>query len=196
MSNQSAVYPWFAVQVRGRYETTTAGLLDGKGYETFLPLHKCRRRWSDRIKEIELPLFPGYLFCRFDIQRRLPILITPGVLSIVGIAKIPVPVDEGEIMAIQSIVKAGLQTQPCPYQRIGQRVRIDCGPLCGLEGIIENLKSKHRLMVSVTLLQRSVAVEIDEAWVSAVSPSRRPGHAAEVDLLSASSSGHSGMISG
>src|SRR6267143_5376043 len=97
-------YPWFALQVKSRYESVVTAHLDGKGYEWFLPLYKCRRRWSDRLKEIECPLFPGYVFCRLNSLDRLPILIIPGVVLIVGTGKIPVPIDETEIAAIQAAV--------------------------------------------------------------------------------------------
>jgi transcription antitermination factor NusG len=142
--------------------------LQGKGYEPFLPVYASRRRWSDRIKEIELPLFPGYLFCRLDPSDRLPILVTPGVVQIVGIGKNPVPLDELEIASIQTAVQSGLRRQAWPYQQIGQKVRVECGPLRGLEGILLSIKGGHRLILSVTLLQRSVAVEVDETWVSPI----------------------------
>jgi transcription antitermination factor NusG len=140
-------------------------LLD-KGYEGFLPLYRCKRRWSDRIKELELPLFSGYMFCRLDITRRLPVLVTPGVIRFVGIGRTPIPVDEAEISAILRIVTAGFQAQPHPYLQVGQRVRIDRGKLSGVEGILLAMKKSARLVISVSLLQRSVAVEIDEASVS------------------------------
>jgi transcription antitermination factor NusG len=161
-------YPWFALQVRSRHEKNIATLMHGKGYEPFLPLYKGRRRWSDRFKEMELPLFPGYLFCRFDVQNRLPVLTTPGVFLVVGRARTPVPVDDSEIAAIQKIVASGLEGKPWPFLQVGARVRIECGALCGLEGILLDFKGRHRLVVSVTLLQRSVAVEIDGAWLSPV----------------------------
>lgn len=157
--------PWYAVQVRPRHEKLVASALLSKGFEGFLPLYRCKHRWSDRIKEVDLPLFSGYLFCRLDITRRLPILVTPGVIRFVGIGKIPMPVDEREIAAIIAIVSAGLQAEPHPYIHIGQRVRIDRGTLSGVEGIVQLTKKPARLIVSVSLLQRSVAVEIDEAWV-------------------------------
>jgi len=135
-----------------------------------LPTYRARRRWSDRIKELELPLFPGYIFCRFDPQYRLPILKTPGFVSIVGIAKQPVAIDESELAAIRTLVSSGLSHQPWPYVRIGQRVRIECGPLGGLEGILQNIKGRQRIVVSVSLLQRSVAVEIDSTWVAPFYP--------------------------
>src|SRR6266849_3946189 len=162
-------YPWFALQVRSRYESFVAAHLSGKGYEWFLPLYKSRRRWSDRFVETEQPLFPGYVFCRLNPLDRLPILMIPGVSLIVGVGKTPVAIDETEIAAIQAAVKSGLPSQPWPFARIGQRVRIEHGPLCGLEGVLTNFKGRHRLVLSVTLLQRSIAVQIEEAWVTPIS---------------------------
>jgi transcription antitermination factor NusG len=164
--------PWYALQVRPRFEKAIASTLLSKGYEGFLPLYRHRSRWSDRMKEVQLPLFTGYLFCRLDLNRRLPVLITPGVMHIVGIGKIPHPVDEFEIAALQSIVVSGLQAEPRSYLSIGERVRIELGPLAGTEGILTSLKGSSRLVVSVNLLQRSVSVEIDESWVVPVDPLR------------------------
>jgi transcription antitermination factor NusG len=157
---------WFAVHVRTRYESLVARCLTAKGYECFLPTYWCRRRWSDRVKELELPLFPGYFFCRFHLEDRLPILKTPSLISIVGIAQSPVPVDEAEIAAVRKLVNSGLRHQPWPYVSIGQKVRIEYGSLWGLEGILQSFKGRHRIVVSVTLLQRSVAAEIDSSWVT------------------------------
>jgi transcription antitermination factor NusG len=160
--------PWFAIRVKSRHERIIATALHSKGYDVFLPLYKSRRRWSDRIKTLELPLFPGYLFCRFEIMKRLPVITTPGILHVVGVGKTFIPVDEGEINAIQAVVASRLGVQPWPYLRVGQRVRIDRGPLNGVEGILLAVKNTHRLVISVTLLQRSVAVEVDEQWASPV----------------------------
>ena len=168
-------FPWYALQVRARFEQGVAEHLDGKGYEWFLPLYKCRKRWSDRIKEVEAPLFPGYLFCRVNPQDRLPILKTPGVIQIVGCNRTPIAVDEGEVQAIQRMVASGIPNQPWPFLAAGDRVRIESGPLSGLEGILIEFKGNHRLVLSVTLLQRSVAVEIDSAFVSSLRSSSRPG---------------------
>lgn len=167
-------YPWFALQVRVRHETSVAQHLHGRGYEWFLPLYKCRKRWSDRVKEVEIPLFPGYLFCRFDPQNRFPILTSPGVIQVVGYDRHPVPIDEQEINAIQSLVASGIPSQPCPFLTIGDKARIESGPLRGLEGILVGFKGKHRLVLSVTLLQRSVAVEMDSAFVTALRSSSVP----------------------
>ncbi len=168
MLAEGAYYPWYAVQVRPKFERIVASTLLGKGYEGFLPVYRCKRRWSDRIKELELPLFSGYLFCRFDISKRLPILVTPGVVRIVGIGRAPVPVEENEMSAILSIVLAGANAEPCPYVHVGQRVRVDRGTFSGVEGILVAVKKPARLVVSVTLLQRSIAVEVDEAWVTPI----------------------------
>src|SRR6202451_3465888 len=110
--NGVSEYPWFALQVRTRHESGVANYLQGQGYESFLPLYKCRKRWSDRIKEVQTPLFPGYLFCRFDAQDRLPIMKTPGVMQIVGVNRVPVAVDESEISAIQTLAGGGFWLQP------------------------------------------------------------------------------------
>lgn len=162
-------YPWFAVQVRARHELGVAEHFQAKGYEWFLPLFKDRKRWSDRIKQVESPLFPGYLFCRFNPQDRLPILKTPGVTQIVGYNRIPVPVDETEIDAIRTLVASGVPNRPHPFLEVGNKIRIEAGALRGIEGILLEVKGNRRLILSITLLQRSVAVEIDSEAVSVVS---------------------------
>ena len=168
--------PWFALQVRTRFETGVAEFLGGSGSECFLPIYKSRQRWSDRAKVVQLPLFPGYLFCRFDYQHRLPILKTPGVMQIVSFNRMPTPVNEEEIRSIQALVASGLPNQPWPYLAVGDRVRIEAGPLRGVEGILTNHKGEHRLVLSVTLLQRSIAVEIDSAFVTPLHAARPASH--------------------
>jgi len=158
-------HPWYALQVRSRHEMGVARHLHGMGYEEFLPLYECRKQWSDRIKEVQVPLFPGYLFCRFDLQDRLPILKTPGVIQVVGYNRQPIPVDEDEIKSIQTVVSSGIPNQPWPFLKVGERVRIESGPLRGLEGVLVEFKGNRRLILSVSLLQRSVAVEMDAAFV-------------------------------
>jgi transcriptional antiterminator RfaH len=165
METENINYPWYALRVRSRFENTVATHLRGRGFESLLPLYKCRRRWSDRFKEIALPLFPGYVFCQFNPLNRLPILSIPGVVHVVGVGRTAVPIDENEIAAIQAAVKSGLPSQPWSFLQVGQRVRIEYGPLCGLEGILLDFRGRQRLVISVTLLQRSVAVQIDGAWV-------------------------------
>ena len=154
-------YPWFALSVKTSQELLAAQALRGKNYEPFVPTHPQRRRYSDRCIQVDRALFPGYVFCRFDPQRRLPILTTPAVQSIVSFNKIPHPVEEREIAALQQVVRSGLLAKPWPYLKAGQRVRIDEGPLCGVQGILCKEKGKDRLVISVDLLQRSVSVQID-----------------------------------
>ncbi|MGE3840905.1 MAG: transcription termination/antitermination protein NusG [Vicinamibacterales bacterium] len=157
---------WFALRVRPRSEHVVAESLRQKGYEEFLPLHLQRRRWSDRVKVVQVPLFPGYVFARFDVLHRLPILTTPGVLLVVSIGQVPRPIEDGEIDALKILVESKLQLEPWPYLEVGQRVRIIRGPLNGAEGIITAANRQRRLVISITLLQRSVSVEIpeDSAW--------------------------------
>ena len=164
----SAPLPWYALQVRTRYERAVAGYLTGLDYEWFLPVCKDRKLWSDRIKQVETPLFPGYLFCRFDVQKRLPILKIPGVVQIVGYNRQPISVDESEIAAIQTLVASGVPNQPCSFVEIGDRVQIESGPLRGLQGILAESRGRHKFVLSVSLLQRSVAVEIDSMSVTPV----------------------------
>jgi transcription antitermination factor NusG len=168
MKSDGLSYPWFALQVRSRYENIVTAHLEGKGYEWFLPLYKDRRRWSDRVKEIEQPLFPGYLFCRFDLLNRLPILTIPGVVQIVGTAKTPIPIDESEMAAIQTAVQSGLPREPLQFLQIGQKVRMNHGPLCGLEGILLDFRGRDHLVLSVTLLQRSIAVQVESTSVTSI----------------------------
>jgi transcriptional antiterminator NusG len=165
MNAQASRNLWYALQVRTRWESSTASLLSGKGYQTLLPTFKTERRWRGEPREFTAPLFPGYVFCRFDAIKRLPILMTPGVITVVGRGRIPVPVGDSEIEAIQMVVSSGLRVEPCPYLEVGQRVRIKDGALSGLEGILTSFKGSRRIVVSVSLLCRSVALEIDRSGV-------------------------------
>lgn len=164
---------WFALCVKSRAERVVAAIARNKGYEVFLPLYHCRHRWSDRHKSVELPLLPGYVFCRLDPRYRLPLLTTPSALHFVGIGKVPVPIDDAEIAAIQAAVGSGLTIEPWSYLEVGQAVRLEAGPLAGLEGILVEVRKKHRIVVSVTLLRRSMALEIEREWVA---PSRADKH--------------------
>jgi len=163
---------WFALQVRTRWESSTAIQLSGKGYKTLLPTYRARKRWSGKFRDVKAPLFPGYVFCQFDAQKRLPILVTPGVISVVGRGRVPLPVEDGEIAAIQTVVSSGLSAEPWPYLELGQRIRIQSDALEGLEGILIHFKGNDRIVVSVSLLRRSVALEIDRYSVRPVGPAR------------------------
>lgn len=142
--------------------------LKGKDFEPYLPVYRLRRRWSDRIVETAQPLFPGYVFCRFDARQRLPIITTPGVVSIIGFGNEPAPIPDSEIEAIETILRSGLATEPCPFLREGQRIRINRGSLENVEGILLKKKNEWRMIVSVTMLQRSISVEIDREWITTI----------------------------
>jgi len=163
-----ALFPWYALQVWSRREAPVANSLRGQGFACFLPLYKSKRRWSDRVKEMEQPLFPGYLFCRLDLSNRGPLLMTPGVQRIVGVGRTPIPVEEREIESVRQALCSGLPNQPWPYLQVGERVRVNYGSLLDLEGILVKFKGSNRVVLSVTLLQRSVAMEIDLAWLSPI----------------------------
>jgi transcription antitermination factor NusG len=152
---------WYALHVRARFEKVVSRNLRGKGYTEFLPLYRRTSRWSDRTKEIELPLFPGYVFCKFNPTHRMPILTIPGVNSIVGIGKSLMPVEEQELSNIRTVLESDLYCEPWPFFQAGQAVRVLYGPLAGTEGVVTLVKNSYRLVISVNLLQRSVAVEID-----------------------------------
>lgn len=158
---------WFALQVRPRQEQAVARWLECKQYETLVPLRQTKRQWSDRLKTLASPLFPGYVFCRFPVTRRLPILQTPGVVQIVGIQKRPVPVDVEEIEFIQRVVSAGLWREPHPYLCTGQSITLLHGPLRGARGILLEC-SPHCLVASVHILQRSLVIELEPDWLGPV----------------------------
>jgi transcription antitermination factor NusG len=163
---------WYALQVRSRWESTTTTLLSGKGYQTFLPTCKVARRSRGKSRELAAPLFPGYVFCQFDVHNRFPVLVTPGVLNVVTRGRIPVPVEDSEIVAIQRVVSSGLWAEPWPYLEVGQQVRIQDGALSGLEGILISFRGSRRIVVSVSLLCRSVSLEIERSAVCPIQTTR------------------------
>ena len=181
-------FPWFALVVKPRHEKMAAACLKGKGYPEFLPLYEKRTYVGKRARSAELPLFPQYVFSRFNPNDRLPVLTIPGVFAIVSIGKVPAPVDDKEIESIQAMVHSGRVTSPWPYVEAGQIVRVIEGPLRGLEGVLLCIKSKCRLVVSLTLLKRSVAVELDRETIAPVIPRRPPGFALSLDCRGAPAS--------
>jgi transcriptional antiterminator NusG len=161
---------WFALRVKGRSEKVISSLLSDKGYPSFLPTYQAQSRRCTNTKRVDLPLFPGYVFCRFDVYRRLPILTTPGVLHIVSFGRVPAPVGDCEIASLQKAVEQRLVAQPSEYLQAGTKVRIAAGALCGIEGILLEVKNSLQLVLSVSLLCRSVRVEIPREFVVVVSP--------------------------
>jgi len=158
-------HPWFALRVRSNQERIAILHLRERGYEQFAPSYKSERSWSDRKKEIDQYLFPGYVFCRFNAGNRLAVLTAPGVVDVVGFGKTPEPIPDQEIERVRRMVESGLLVTPHPFLNVGQAVLIERGPLTGLEGVLIEVKGKHRLVVSINLLQRSVSAEVDRRSV-------------------------------
>ena len=162
---------WFAVYTSSRHEKCVAKHFDERRIERFLPLYQRVHRWRKRSSvQLELPLFPNYVFVHIGSQQRIPVLGVPGVLGIVG-GRMPSPLPDGAIEAL----RAGLalrSLQPHPYLVAGERVRIQVGAMAGMEGILLRRKNELRVVLTIDLIQRSVAVEMDAQDVAPV-PSRR-----------------------
>jgi transcription antitermination factor NusG len=156
--------------------------LQAKELEPYVPVYRARRRWSDRVKAIDLPLFPRYVFCRFDFERRLKVLSTPSVFSIVSFGGKPAAVGESELAAVRALVGSGLPVSPWPFLRAGQRVRITQGAMAGVEGILVREKNAFRVVVNVELLNCAAAVEIDREFAEPAGPP--PGRPAPVFAVS------------
>lgn len=157
---------WHAVSVKHQHERTIAAALDQKGFEAFSPMYRARRQWSDRTKEIELPLFAGYVFCRFPYGDKARVLNTPAVARVVEFGGKPAAIPEAEIAAIRAVIASNQPLRPWPHLKPGDLVRVERGPLRGVEGILLREKDAVELVVTVELLRRSVAVQIDAASVS------------------------------
>jgi len=156
---------WYALYVRSNFERTVEHCLKGKGYQAFSPFYQTWRKRTDRTKKLDLPLFPSYVFCNFNANERLPIVTTPGVVTIVGGGNIPEPIELSEIHSLQLVAESGRPVYPWPFLNPGQRIRIEAGPLAGSEGTLVKVKDEFRLVVSITLLQRSMAVVVDQDMV-------------------------------
>jgi transcription antitermination factor NusG len=180
------VFPWFALRVRSKHERISAEHLRYRGYEEFSPTYKTETQWSDRKKTADRFLFPGYVFCRLNPNDRLPVLTTPGVVGLVGPGG-PSPIPDLEIERIRLITGSGLLVTPWPFLEVGQSVVLERGPLAGLEGILEEVDKGLRLVVSISLLRRSVSTEVDRNWVR---PLKRPS----TRDAGSSSPGHSSAI--
>jgi transcription antitermination factor NusG len=165
---------WFALQVHTGRERWVASYLASWNFNQLILLQKDVRQWSDRRKLIETPVFPGYVFCQFELEKRSSVLSAPGVLRVVGHGKTPVPIADEEIVALQKLVKTTYPVQRWPYLREGDLMRIDGGSLDGLTGRFVRIKNDCRIVVSVTLLQRSVAVEVDQSRVTPIPKSDGP----------------------
>jgi transcription antitermination factor NusG len=161
-------FEWNAAYTRHQHEKLVAESLAGNGFEVFLPTYNTIRRWTDRKKQLSLPLFPCYVFVRSNFERRFRVLTTPGVHFVVMFAGRPAPIPESEIDAIRKAVESKLRVEPHPFLRCGDRVRVTSGPLADVEGILVRKKGLYRLVLSAELLGKSIAVEIDAFSVKPV----------------------------
>jgi transcription antitermination factor NusG len=161
----NTVRPWFALQTKPRNEIKTERLLRQKGYECFTPTYRLKRKWSDRVVEIDLPLFPGYVFCCFTSSALGKAISTQGVVRVVGFGGKAAEVAVEEIEALQLVAQSPCLREPWNYLPDGTDVLVESGPLAGIQGIICADENRRRLIISVTLLQRSVAIQLDEDTV-------------------------------
>jgi transcription antitermination factor NusG len=160
---------WHAIYTRYQHEKLVEELLIQKGFQTFLPLYHTAHRWKDRLRQLDLPLFPSYIFIHGGLDRRLAIMTTSGVQTIVGDGEQAGIVTAAEIEAIRNLLETRLAVEPCPFLKLGDRVRVVYGPLAGLEGILVRKKNQCRLVLSIDLLQQSVAAEVDVDAVERIS---------------------------
>jgi transcription antitermination factor NusG len=158
---------WYALYTCPRHEKRVAQQIERHSFSCFLPLYRSVRRWKDRRKELELALFPGYVFVRMALENRLQILQLPGVVRLVSFNGQPAAVPAEEIATLQGRLSGAMRIEPHPYLRKGRRVRVRSGPMQGLEGIVVRRKDSCRVIFSIDLIMRSVAVEVDEADLEA-----------------------------
>jgi len=156
---------WWALYTRHQHEKTVTEMLSAKGFEVFLPLYGSVRRWKDRSKKITLPLFPCYVFVRGGLDRRLQVVTTPGVHMILFHGERVAMIPRTEIEAIRKAVEGPFRVEPHPFLKCGERVRVIRGSLQGVEGVLVRKKSLYRLVLSVDMMAKSVAVEIDSTDV-------------------------------
>ena len=160
---------WHVLYTRHQHEKAVDQMLTSKGFRTFLPLYQAAHRWKDRTKVLSLPLFPCYVFLSGGLERRLDIMTTPGVHALVSTAGKPATVPFAEIEAIRRVTESGAQVEPHPFLKCGERVRVKRGPLAGIQGILIRKRSLYRLVLSVEMLGRAAAVEVDAFLVERLS---------------------------
>lgn len=160
---------WYVASTCPRHEKHVAQQLEERHIGSFLPLYTSVRRWKDRRKRLDLPLFPGYVFVQMTDENRLDIVRLPGVIQLVSFQGKPAAVSMMEIDALRRGMAGSVLLNPHPFLRAGRRVRIITGPMAGVEGIFLRRKDRARVVISISLIQRSVSMEIDEADVEAIS---------------------------
>lgn len=154
---------WYAAYTSANHEKQVAQQLGARDVEHFLPLYASIRQWKDRRVELELPLFPGYVFVRILLPERLKVLQVPGVAQLVGFGGLPAALPAEEIEALRASLAHGMRAEPHPFLVTGRRVRVKAGPLAGVEGILTRRKNRARFVLSVEPIQQSVAVVVDVA---------------------------------
>ena len=174
---------WYALYVRPHHEKSVTSQLAAKRQNVFLPLYTDRRRWADRWKNVNLPLFPSYVFCHFDARDRARVLTTPGIIDLVRHDGSPAPLEDSEIEAIRKVVQSNVKAEPYQDSVDGRDVLIVEGPLSGISGRLIETRKGPRLVVSVDLLCRSVLVEIDRNWAAPTFPGSGTWHEAHAHAL-------------
>jgi transcription antitermination factor NusG len=153
---------WYAVYTCANHERRIADQLGSRGIDHFLPQYESVRKWKDRKVRLSMPLFPGYVFVHLALQARLSVLQVPGVVRLVGFNGQPAAVPAEDVNRIREFLGQGFRAEPHPFLMVGRRVRVQSGPLAGMEGIIVRRKSGNRLVISFELIQRAMAVEVGE----------------------------------
>jgi transcription antitermination factor NusG len=166
----SGALNWYALFTRYQHEKPVALALSNKNYEVYLPLCNSTRQWQDRSKQVWLPLFPSYVFVRGGMDRPLPIVSTPGVVHIVQFGGRPAIISQTQLDAVRKILETHAAIEPHPYLACGDRVRVRSGVLAGLEGILIRKKNLARLVISMQMLGRSAAVEVEMLNVERIGP--------------------------
>lgn len=159
---------WYAAYTRARHEKSVASILERKQIEAFVPLFRIVRRWKNGDHQVELPLFPGYAFVRIPLANRLQVLKVPGVVQFVGFQGSPAPLEDEEVESLRQAISSGMKAAPHPYLTVGRRVRVTAGPLSGREGILIRRKGLTRVVLSIGLIQRSVAADLDAQSIEPV----------------------------
>jgi transcription antitermination factor NusG len=184
---REAAPAWYALYTRHQHEKSIANMLTNRGFEVFLPLYLVGHQWKDRTKQLSLPLFPTYVFLWSCLGRRVDVLKTPGVYQFVGFGGMPCAIPTEEIESVRRVVTSALSIEPHPFLKCGDRVRIKSGSLAGVEGILVRKKNLFRLVLSVELLNRAVALEVDVTKVERLAKqnsltSAHEGHFSSTDF--------------
>ena len=171
---------WYALYTCANHEKRVAAELTHRSVENFVPLYSSVRRWKDRRVTLDLPLFPGYVFVRMALAEKLKVVQVPSVVRLVGFGGLPAALPETEMEIVRAGLSRGVHAEPHPFLTLGRRVRIMDGPFAGLEGILKKRKRGLRVVVSLELIQRSVAVEVEAADLQVLPGVKRDPHTPDV----------------